>query len=103
MIIPPVLVTLAIDPVKAVWVLLFYLLMSEIVGDFIAPKVRASQMNISPVFSIFMVLAMGYAFGFLGFLISTPVAGFLKAFWNTFYLEGRRDPGMEKRIDLVLK
>ncbi len=103
MTIPPFLIALAIDPVKAIWVLIFYIILNEIAGDIISPKIRSSTMNIHPVFSIFMLLAMGYTFGFLGILIATPVSGFIKAFWEEFYLNRQvSDKNLDENIDKMI-
>ncbi len=103
MTLPPVLIALAIDPMTAVWVLLFYIVLQEIAGDVIAPLVRARQMNLHPVSTIFAVLAMGSAFGLLGALISTPVAGFVKAYYDEFYAaRNPRDEKADERVEDML-
>lgn len=103
MTIPPVLIALAIDPMTAVWVLLFYILLQEVAGDVIAPMVRARQMNLHPVSTIFAVLALGSAFGLLGALISTPVAGFVKAYYDEFYAARYpRDGKADERVEDML-
>ncbi len=103
MTIPPVLVALAVDPMTALWVLVFYVAIQELTGSFIAPTVRAKQMDIHPVSIIFAVLALGSAFGLLGALIATPVTGFIKAFCEEFYLARQpRDEKKEARIEAML-
>lgn len=52
MAVPPVLIALSIDPMTALWVLIFYLTLNEIVGNFVMPRIRASTMNLHPVFII---------------------------------------------------
>lgn len=104
MTIPPVLIALAIDPMTALWVLLFYIVLQEIAGDVIAPMVRARQMNLHPVSTILAVLAMGSAFGLLGALISTPVAGFVKAYYDEFYAARYpHDEHADDRVEAMLK
>jgi putative permease len=86
MIVPPTLVALTIDPRMALWVALFYWALSEILGNFVAPKIQASTMNLHAVFLLFITLAMVAAFGVLGAIIASPVAGFIKAYYEEFYL-----------------
>jgi putative permease len=86
MILPPVLVALTIDVRMALWVALFYWGISEILGNFVAPRIQASTMNMHPVFLLFVTLAMVAAFGVLGAIIASPVAGFVKAYYEEFYL-----------------
>jgi putative permease len=86
MIVPPVLVALSIDAQMALWVALFYWAISEILGNFVAPRIQASTMDLHPVFLLFITLAMVAAFGVLGAIIASPVAGFIKAYYEEFYL-----------------
>jgi len=86
MAIPPAIVAFAADHVDALWVPGWYALMNGLAGDFLAPLVRSKAMELHPVSQLFAVLAMASAFGFLGALLATPVAGIGKAFYEEFYL-----------------
>ena len=101
--VPPTLVAFSLSPFTAFWVFVFYLVLAEIVGDFIMPKLRSTSMNLHPVAIILALLAMGTAFGFIGVLLATPVAACLKAFYEEFYLSRLpKDEKLEKRIDLMM-
>ena len=101
--IPPILVALSISPATAFWVLVFYLALDEVLGDFVMPRLRSSAMNIHPVSSIFLLLAMGSAFGLMGALLSTPLSAIIKAYYEEFYLSNlKEDKEMENRIDEVI-
>jgi putative permease len=101
--IPPILVGLSISPFTALWVLIFYLALDEVIGDFIMPRLRSSTMNVHPVSGIFLLLAMGSAFGLVGALLATPLAGIIKAYYEEFYLSKlKEDKEMAKRIDEVI-
>ena len=104
MAIPPTLVALSVDPLRAGWVVLFLWGLSEVLGNFVAPRVHASTMDMHPVFLLFVMLAMGAAFGVVGVLIATPVAGFVKAYYAEFYLARiPPDPRLEERVDAMLR
>ena len=101
---PPVLVALAISPMTALWVALFYLAMMQISGNVIAPLVRSKQMKLHPVSLLFSVLAMGSVFGVLGALIATPVTGIFKAFYDEFYAARQpADAQDETRVTRMLQ
>lgn len=101
--IPPTLVALSISPMTALWVFAFFLAIDEILGDFIMPRLRSSSMNLHPVTIIFFLLVMGSAFGFIGILLSTPMAAFVKSFYEEFYLSKlKTDVKMEQRIDAMI-
>lgn len=90
MAIPPVLVALTVSPLTALWVVLFFVVLNEVMGDLVAPLIRANRMDLHPVSLIFAVLALGSAFGLLGALVATPVTGIVKAFYEEFMLFRRR-------------
>lgn len=87
---PPMLVALAIDPMKALWLGVFFLVMNETTGNLIAPPIRGKTMKLHPVSMIFAMAALGYAFGLLGAIMSVPITAFVKAFYDEFY--GRDHP-----------
>ncbi|MBO0936380.1 AI-2E family transporter [Fibrella sp. HMF5335] len=103
MAIPPTLVALSIDPVTALWVLVFFLALNELAGDFITPHVRASTMNLHPVSSLLVMLAMVSAFGLVGALIATPLTAFIKAYYEEFYLASTSSENVAEQVDVVLK
>jgi putative permease len=93
-----------VDPVNAVWVLVFYWVLSEFLGNFVAPKIRAETMKLNAVYILFMTLAMAYAFGLLGVLVASPVAGFLMAYFEEFYLKRQPpDPREDERLQAMLE
>lgn len=99
---PPVLIALSVSPLTALWVLIFYLILNEIMGDFVMPKIRASTMNLHPVSSLLVMLAMAAAFGVIGALIATPLTAFIKAYYEAFYLSQVPTENLDKQVDLVL-
>jgi len=91
---PPVVVALSMDPLTAVWVALFYWGVSELLGNFVAPKIQSATMDLHPAYLLFMTLALAVAFGVVGVLIAVPVAGILKAHLDEFHL--RQQPEGEE-------
>lgn len=86
--VPPILVALSVSPVTALWVAIFFLALDEIIGDFVMPRLRSSTMKLHPVSTLFMVLAMAMAFGFVGALLATPMAAIIKAYYYAFFVKG---------------
>lgn len=84
---PPVLLSLTIGPMTALWVALFYLVSNEILGSVVAPKIRGATMQLHPVLIIFFTLAFALAFGLLGAIVATPAAAFFSAYYSEFYLK----------------
>lgn len=101
MAIPPIIVASAVDPLLGVAVGVFYVVLSFIMGHFVAPAVRAREMDLHPVYLLFAFFAMAAAFGFLGALISTPLAAFVAAYWNEFFAKRREavdEPAIERML-----
>lgn len=100
---PPTLVALSVSPLTGLWVALFYVVLNELTGSLLMPRVRASTMDLHPVSTLFMMLAMGSAFGLAGALVATPVAAYLKAYFEVFYLSRfPRDPQLDARVEAIL-
>lgn len=100
---PPVLVALSMTGYTAVWVAVFYLASDEIMADFVMPRVRSNTMKIHPVSILFVVLAMGAAFGFVGVLLATPLTAIIKAYFEVFYFNKPDDDKlMQKRIERMM-
>jgi putative permease len=104
MAIPPILVALTVSPSKALWVAVFFICLDELLGDFVMPKIRSNTMNIHPTSILFLVLAVTSAFGIIGAIMATPLAAFIKAFYEEFYLcqYKQEDEKLEKRIDTII-
>lgn len=103
MAVPPTLVALSISNTTAIWVAVFYIAMDEIMADFVMPPLRANTMNIHPVPILFMVLAMGAAFGFAGILLATPLTAIIKAYYENFYEQGLpADAALPARIEAIV-
>jgi putative permease len=103
MAIPPTLVALAISPLTALWVFLFFLALDEVLGDVVMPRLRSSAMNLHPVTILVFLLVMGSAFGFTGVLLSTPMAALMKSFYEEFYLAGQKPDGKtDQRVDAMI-
>lgn len=103
MALPPTLVALSISPTVALWCLLFFLALNELTADFLMPKLRSKTMNIHPVSLLFLLLAMGTAFGLMGALLATPMAAIIKAYYQEFYLARfPEDQQLETNVDVIL-
>jgi len=103
MAIPPTIVALATDPPKAIWVIVFYISLQQLVNHLLAPTIRARTMRVHPVSEIFAVLSLTLVFGIVGAIIADPVLGFVKAFYDEFHGEANEEPGLDERVERVLQ
>jgi putative permease len=102
--IPPVIVALTVSPATALWTALYLWVLSEILGNFVAPHVQGEIMELHAAYLLFMTVAMGLAFGLLGVLVASPLAGFIKVYYDEFYLARQsEDPQLEERVDGMME
>ena len=86
--IPPVVMTLVYSPIKAFWVAVFILILQQLDGNFIGPKVMGDQVGLSPLWIISSVLIGSSLFGVIGVFLSVPIAAIIKITINK-YVEKR--------------
>ena len=77
--VPAVLVALADDPVKALAVGLAYLLIQQVEGNFLVPKVMERVVGLHSYLVLASVLIGGALLGILGVLLAVPVAATVDA------------------------
>ncbi len=70
----PALVALTISPIKAVFVIVLFLVLNQVDAHLIQPVVMGKRVNLSPVMVIVSFLVMGELLGFFGVLLAVPAA-----------------------------
>src|SRR4029077_13685592 len=81
----PALIALAVDPVKAIWVVVFAVVFQQIENYFMAPRITARTMSLHPAVAFGSVLAGAGLFGAIGALIALPVAAVVQAVGSTYF------------------
>ena len=71
--IPGVILLLMIDPLEALIFMLIIILIQQLDGNVIGPKILGDQLGISGFWIMFSVLVGGGLFGFIGLLLSVPI------------------------------
>ena len=74
----PIAMTLVYSPIKALWVALFLLILQQLDGNLIGPKVMGDQVGLNPLWIISAVLIGGSLFGIIGVFLSVPIAAIIK-------------------------
>ena len=70
---PSFLLILMIDPIKAVWYLIFVIVLQQLDGNVLAPKIIGDSVGIPPLYVLFSVTVGGSLFGIPGMIFGTPV------------------------------
>jgi predicted PurR-regulated permease PerM len=81
----PALVALSVDPVKAVWVVVFAVVFQQIENYLMAPRITARTMSLHPAVAFGAVLAGAGLFGPIGALIALPVAAVIQAVGSAYF------------------
>ena len=71
--IPAIVITLLVDPVKALWVALFILVLQQLDGNVIGPWVLGGKVGVSPYGIVLAIAIGGGYFGIAGMLVSVPI------------------------------
>ena len=96
--IPAVLITLFISPIKALWVAIFILVLQQVDGNIIGPKILGDKVGISPFYIILSILIGGGFFGMLGMLFAVPTFKIVSILLGR-YLDARIEK--QRTLDIV--
>ena len=72
------------DPIKAVWFIIYLLLLQQVEGNLIYPKVVGKSVGLPGLLVLMAVTVGGEAFGILGMLFSVPVCAVLYNLYLAF-------------------
>lgn len=86
---PAVLLGLAHSPLRAVYVALLLLLVNQVEGAFISPRIMGHRVGLHPLLIIFSLLAGGELFGVWGLVVAVPLAAVLKVFGKFLWFRFR--------------
>ena len=95
--VPAILVALVDSPTKALLVALAYLLIQQVEGNFLVPKVMERVVGLHPFLVLASVLMGGALLGILGVLLAVPVAAIADALVTELIFEpaGLNEPSDE--------
>ena len=62
-----------IDPVKAIYFVIFILIVQQFDGNILGPKILGDSIGLSSFWVMFAILVFGGAFGFTGMVIGVPL------------------------------
>lgn len=80
--IPSALLVFLVDPSMCIWFLLFILVLQQIDGNIIGPKILGGKTGLSSFWVLFSLLIFGGLFGMVGMLVGVPLFSILYSFLN---------------------
>ena len=70
---PATLLILIQSPIKAIWFVLFVLVLQQLDGNVIGPKILGSSIGISALWILFSIVVGGDLFGLVGMVVGVPL------------------------------
>ena len=93
--IPSILLILLVDPLQALYFLIFILVLQQIEGNIIAPKVLGEATGLTGFWVIFAIVVFGGTMGFVGLIIGVPAFAVIYTWiknWITRRLQKKHMP-----------
>jgi predicted PurR-regulated permease PerM len=90
--VPAILVALAQDPLKALWVALAFLIIQQIENNFIVPKIQGDFLRLHPGVIIVLLVVAGALGGFWYVLFVVPIAAMVRDLYQYAYLRLGDEP-----------
>ncbi len=93
-----VLLLLLVNPMDAIWFLIFILILQQFEGNVIYPKVVGSSIGLPGLWTLTAVLVFGALFGVLGILLGTPITAVVYTLLRHTTNKRIKDKGITKDV-----
>lgn len=86
--VPPILMALLISPSKALWVTVLLLIIQQIEGNILSPKIIGDSISMHPIIVIILLILGGKIGGFTGMVLAVPLGVVIKIIYEdvNYYL-----------------
>lgn len=88
---------LLVDPMKAVWFLIFIVILQQIESNIIYPKIMGQQMGLPSIWVLVAVILGGEFFGIPGIILSVPLCSILYTLLHEWILKRLREKKLCKQ------
>lgn len=83
--IPALIVVLATEPDKFIWVLLFYVAVQQVENAILVPRIQGNAVNLHPALIIVLLVVAQQVAGFFGMVVVVPLAALVKDLYQYVY------------------
>ena len=83
--VPGIIVTLATDPEKIVWVLALYLVSQLLENSLLVPRIQGNAVHMHPIVIMGLLIVASETFGVIGVVAAVPVASVAREVFKYFY------------------
>lgn len=95
--IPGALIMLMIDPMKALWFIIFIIVLQQLESNIIYPKVVGDSIGLPGIWVIFAIMLGGELFGFAGILLGVPTFAVIYTLLNEIVTSRLKKKGITVR------
>ena len=97
--IPGALLILIESPIKALWFLVFILVLQQLDGNIIGPKILGNHTGVSSFWVLFSILLFGGMWGIVGMIIAVPLFAVLYDLLRRLVIRGLKKHGCEDMLN----
>ncbi|CAA9413134.1 MAG: hypothetical protein AVDCRST_MAG01-01-1745 [uncultured Rubrobacteraceae bacterium] len=95
--VPPVLLALTDDPIKAVWVVVVYVALQQVEQGLIYPLLMKRAVSVQPAVVVFALFVSGLIFGLVGLVLAVPLTAASQVLVNRLWVEGMDRIGVDPK------
>ena len=95
--VPPVLLALTDDPIKAVWVVVVYVLLQQVEQGLIYPLLMKRAVSVQPAVVVFALFVSGLIFGLVGLVLAIPLTAASQVLVNRLWVERMDRSGVDPK------
>ena len=97
--IPSALLILIESPIQTVWFVIFIIVLQQIDGNIIGPKILGNKTGLSSFWVLFSILLFGGMWGFIGMVIGVPLFAVIYDVIGKLVYFGLKRNGREDMIE----
>ena len=98
--VPATLLILIQSPIKAIWFVLFILVLQQLDGNVIGPKILGNTTGLSSFWVLFAILLFGGLWGFVGMIVGVPLFAVIYDVIRKLVFHGLRRNDQLKQVQL---
>ncbi|MBQ4052351.1 MAG: AI-2E family transporter [Clostridia bacterium] len=91
--VPPAIIVLIFKPTMLIPYLIFIVVLEQIDGNIIGPRIQGKQLGLSALWIIFAIFLFGGLFGFVGMVLGVPIFAVIYYFLNAAINNGLNKQG----------
>lgn len=96
--IPSAFIIFIADPISVIWFVIIILVIQQIDGNIIAPKIIGNHLNLSSVWVVIAITLMSGLFGFMGMIIGVPMFSLIYTWCDDALANRLKKKGLKSEI-----